>query len=307
MRFKKLDLNLLVALDHMLELRSVSGAADKMFMSQSAMSNALTRIRTYFDDPLLVQVGRRMELTPKAEALRPSIRDILVRIEATIDTEFEFLPHESTRIFNILLSDYTMRVLMPHVLAVAESQRATVRFNLLPQTSAPYLLLDQGEVDLLVTPKQFGSVDHPSAILYEDSYVVVACKNGPYGAVKMTREAYENASHVVMIPPNNAGAAELGFLESEGIKRKADVTTFSFSNLPYLVAGTHRIATIHKLLAGLVMAQNNLVTYPLPFESQPLCQMIQWHAYRDLDPGISWLRSVFELAAQRMIEHSLRQ
>ena len=85
MRFKKLDLNLLVALDHMIELRSVSAAADKMFMSQSAMSNALTRLRDYFDDPLLVQVGRRMEVTPRAEAMRPAIRDILVRIEATID------------------------------------------------------------------------------------------------------------------------------------------------------------------------------------------------------------------------------
>ena len=66
MRFKQLDLNLLVALDHLLALQSVSAAADRMNMSQSAMSNALSRLRHYFDDPLLVQVGRRMELTPHA-------------------------------------------------------------------------------------------------------------------------------------------------------------------------------------------------------------------------------------------------
>ncbi|MBZ0129152.1 MAG: LysR family transcriptional regulator [Rhodobacteraceae bacterium] len=304
MRFKRLDLNLLVALDHMLELRSVSAAADKMFMSQSAMSNALTRIRTYFDDPLLVQVGRQMNLTPRAEVLRPAIRDILVRIEATIDTELEFHPDQSTRVFNIVLSDYTMRVLMPHVLAVGEAQDATVRFNLIPQTDAPYTLLEKGEVDLLVTPEPFTSRDHPSSLLFEDEYVVVACKNGPYGKAVLDLAAFEAASHVVMVPPNNAGAIEYGFLESAGIKRKADVRTFSFSNLPYLVAGTSRVATVHKRLAELVAGKNDLDIHPLPFEAQPLQQMIQWHAYRDLDPGISWLRSTFEMAAARMASHS---
>lgn len=307
MRFKRLDLNLLVALDHMLELRSVSGAADKMFLSQSAMSNALTRIRTYFDDPLLVQIGRRMELTPRAEALRPAIRDILVRVEATIDTELEFLPAESTRVFDIVLSDYSLRVLMPHLLFVAEAQSAAVRFNLIPQRDMPYTLLERGEVDLLVTPRPFTSKDHPSSLLYEDDYVVVACKNGPYGAMEMDLQTYENASHVVMVPSNNAGAMEASFLESAGVQRNADVKTFSFSNLPYLVAGTHRIATVHKRLATLVAAQNGLVIYPLPFDSQPLEQMIQWHAYRALDPGITWLRSAFELAASRMETHSLHQ
>ncbi len=304
MRFKRLDLNLLVALDHMLELRSVSAAADKMFMSQSAMSNALTRIRTYFDDPLLIQVGRRMELTPRAEALRPSIRDILVRIEATIETELEFRPDQSTRVFNILLSDYSMRVLMPHVFAVAQEQSATVRFNLNPQTEAPYAQLERGEIDMLVSPRQFTSKDHPSSLLYEDDYVVVACKNGRYGGGKVDRAAFETAGHVVMVPPNNAGAVESEFLESAGVTRKVEVTTFSFSNLPYLVAGTDRIATVHGRLAALVARQNSLVVSKLPFSSLPLQQMIQWHAYRDLDPGLIWLRSAFAQAAARMARYS---
>lgn len=115
MRFKRLDLNLLVAFDHMIELRSVSAAVEKIFMSQSAMSNALARLRTYFDDPLLVQVGRRMEVTPRAEAMRAPIREILVRVEATIDSQPEFRPDSSTREFKVLLSDYTLRVVMPKV------------------------------------------------------------------------------------------------------------------------------------------------------------------------------------------------
>lgn len=307
MRFKRLDLNLLVALDHMLELRSVSAAADKMFMSQSAMSNALTRIRTYFDDPLLVQVGRRMELTPRAEALRPSIRDILVRVEATIDTELEFNPAESTRSFNILLSDYSMRVLMPHVLAASNAQSAKVGFNLLPQTGAPYTLLERGEVDLLVTPSQFTSNDHPSSLLYQDEYVVVACKHGALADVTLDKATFEASSHVAMVPPNNAGAVESEILERAGIKRKVDVTSFSFSNLPHLIVGTDRIATVHRHLANIVAERSKFVVYPLPVESPILNQMIQWHAYRELDPGITWLRSLFETAAKNMITHSQNQ
>lgn len=307
MRFRKLDLNLLVALDHMLELRSVSEAADKMFMSQSAMSNALTRIRTYFDDPLLIQVGRRMELTPRAEALRPAIRDILVRVDATIDVQPEFRPDQSTRTFNVLLSDYTMRVLMPEVLALVEEARATVKFNFLPQTVIPYTLLERGEVDLLISPEQLISQDHPSSLLYEDEYVVVADRNGPYGGGPIDLETYQVASHVVMVPPGNAMSVESTLVEIAGISRSVDVTTFSFSSIPYLIAGTSRIATVHRRMARLIGKQVPIVHYPLPFPAPPLRQMLQWHAYRELDQGIVWLRSILGEASRRMDIHSSNQ
>lgn len=300
MRFKKLDLNLLVALDHMIEMRSVSAAADKMFMSQSAMSNALTRLRDYFDDPLLVQVGRRMEVTPRAEAMHPAIRDILVRIEATIDSQPEFLPAESTREFNLLLSDYSLRVLIPSVLRLMDEQNATVRINLRPQTEMPHQLLERGEIDLLITPEPLISEDHPSMLVYEDNYVVVAWRDGRYGDGKMNRETYEAASHVVMVPPNAAKAVETTYLAGAGVTRRIDVQTFSFSTLPHLVTGTNRIATVHRRLAHLMLANAELVTCPVPVELPPLRQMQQWHAYRESDPGIAWLRGVVAQAAQSM-------
>ena len=113
MRFNKLDLNLLVALDHLLNLRSVSGAAARMNMTQSAMSNALLRLREYFGDDLLVKIGRRMELTPRGEALKDAVRDVLVRVEWTIATTADFDPARSDRQFNVLVSDYTLATLVP--------------------------------------------------------------------------------------------------------------------------------------------------------------------------------------------------
>ena len=299
MRFKNLDLNLLVALDHMLTLQSVSGAADKMFMSQSAMSNALTRLRDYFGDPLLVQVGKRMVLTPQAEAMKDPIRDILVRVEATIETQPEFDPAVSNRTFNVLVSDYTLRVLMPLVVAEMERQDARCKLNMVAQRESPYLMLERGDADLLVTPDLFISSEHPSSLLFEDEYVVVAWSEGPHGKVDMDLTRYQQTPHAVMVPPGSAASpAETHLLEAAGVTRNVDLTTFSFAALPHLIVGTSRIATVHRHLARVVMQHAPLVAYPLPFEADTFRQMVQWHSYRDRDPGILWLRKIFATASE---------
>lgn len=307
MRFKKLDLNLLVALDHLLTLKSVSGAADRMFMSQSAMSNALTRLRTYFDDPLLVQVGRRMELTPRAEAMQEAVRDILVRVEATIETAPEFDPTRSEREFGVLMSDYSMSVLMPHVLALAEAQNASARFRILAQTDKPFTLLERGDADLLVAPAHFCSPDHPGEVVYTDRYVAVTAAEGPWADNPLTLEAYQAAGHAVMIPPNNAHSVESELLEQLGIERRIEVRTFSFSALPALVAGTGRVATVHGEIARLAAQHLPIRVHPLPFEVPELRQTMQWHAYRTHDPGLAWLRELFLAAGQRMAEYQRHQ
>ncbi len=301
MRFKKLDLNLLVALDHMLTLQSVSGAADKMFMSQSAMSNALTRLRDYFDDPLLVQVGERMVLTPQAETMKDAIRDILVRVEATIDAQPEFDPTVSNRRFNVLVSDYTLRVLMPLVVAEMERQGARCGLNIVAQKETPYLLLERGEADLLITPDLFMSGDHPASLLFEDKYVVVAWSKGAHANVDMDLDRYQETPHAVMVPPGStSNPAEAQLLEAVGVTRNIDLTAYSFSALPHLIVGTNRIATVHGQLAKVVSQHTPLVIYPLPFETGPFRQMMQWHSYRDRDPGILWLRGVFSNAAETL-------
>ena len=268
-------------------------------MSQSAMSNALTRLRTYFDDPLLVQVGRRMVLTPRAESLRPAIRDILVRTEAAIDTTPRFDPTQTGRIFNILLSDYSLRVLMPQVLRIAELQGATTGFNLKAQTTTPYIQLEQGEIDLLIAPQDFISHEHPATLVYEDEYVVVACKHGRYAEAPMGKQAYEEAGHVVMVPPNEARTVENRLLEEAGLTRRVEVRTFSFSTLPHLVSNTNRLATVHRRLAETLRHNADIVIHALPSKNAILRQMMQWHTYRESDPGISWLRSVFQEAGRR--------
>src|SRR5205823_2995430 len=127
---------------------SVSRAAEVLNLSASATSNSLGRLREYFDDELLVQIGRKMELTPRAEGLHAAVRDVLLRIDSTIADQPVFDPCGSDRIFRMLASDYTQIVLAPALLALAAKAQSTVRFEFLPQVSAPHKQLERGEADL---------------------------------------------------------------------------------------------------------------------------------------------------------------
>src|ERR1700756_4451182 len=108
MRYQKLDLNLLTALRALLAEKSVPRAGEVVHVTQSAMSGVLSRLREYFGDPLIVQVGRKMELTPLAESLVEPVTDVLLRIDATIATRPAFNPSTTGRRFSIVASDYSI-------------------------------------------------------------------------------------------------------------------------------------------------------------------------------------------------------
>lgn len=297
MRFNKLDLNLLVALDHLLHLRSVSGAAARMNMTQSAMSNALLRLREYFDDDLLVKIGRRLELTPRGESLKDAVRDVLVRVEWTIATTSEFDPGRSDRQFTILVSDYTLATLIPRLLAACQKVSQTVRFNFLHQVDAPERLLERGDVDLLIIPREFCSRRHPLEVVLEEEFCAIVWSRGRLAGSKLSRRAFSEASHVVMQPPGGAQSLESVFFKQQEIARRVDVTTYSFSTMPLLVAGTDRIATVHRRLAQQAQQALPIEILDLPFRIPKMRQAVQWHKYRSQDAGLIWLRGALREAA----------
>ena len=205
MRFNRLDLNLLVALDALLVERSITKAAERLNLSPSATSNALSRLREYFDDELLVQVGRRMEPTPRAQGLHDAVRDVLVRVDSAIAIQPQFDPATSDRVFRIFVSDYTQMVLAPHVLAMASAERCSARFEFLPQVSNPVSSLERGEADLLILPRDFLSPDHPEEVLYREEFVCVVWADGKLAKGELSFERYLAAGHVVMQPTGSLG------------------------------------------------------------------------------------------------------
>ncbi|HSV44496.1 MAG TPA: LysR family transcriptional regulator [Ramlibacter sp.] len=301
MRFNKLDMNLLVALDALLHELSISRAAERMNMSQSAMSSALGRLRDYFDDELLVQVGRKMELTPRAEVLRDAVHDVLLRVDATVAARPEFDPAQSDREFRILASDYTMATLMPHALALAHRQSARARFMLLPQVEDPQRALERGEVDLLIMPRDYCAPDHPTEVLFTEEFVCVLWQGSALAQGELTFERYAAAGHVVMQPHGTSQPSFEGwFVQRYGLARRVEVTSYNFVSPPQLVVGTERIATVHARLAHQLSRALPVVLRKPPFAMPAMQQALQWHKYRTKDPGIVWLRQVLHDAAQEM-------
>jgi len=301
-RFNKLDLNLLVALDALLTLQNVSRAAEQLHVSQSAASNALARLRAYFDDELLVRVGRRLQLTPRAESLQDAVKDVLLRIESTVEAQPQFDAGSSDRQFRIFLSDYSAMTLMPHFLAEVQRQSPSVRFQFLPQDGEPQRALERGEADLLIMPVNFCSGEHPLEIILKEKFSCVLWRGSRLARKKLTLQRFLDAGHVAMQPPGTAKPYfETISIPQMRVARRIEVSTFSFVAAIALTVGTERIATAHDRLARLLEPSLPIVLRPLPFPLEPMQQAIQWHKYRSQDPGIQWLRVLFKAAVQSLL------
>ena len=301
MRFNKLDLNLLVALDALLTECNISRAGERVHLSQPAMSNALSRLRAYFGDELLVPVGRQMELTPRAEVLKEAIRDVLVRIETSVAAQPQFDCRNSDRVFKLFVSDYSMEVLIPHALALADAMGSQVKLHLRPQVFNPAKTLERGEADLLVIPSEFCSAEHPHRVLFDDDLVCVVWNQSTHARQGISIQSYASAGHVAMQPIESPEPVfERWIQDCIGTPRQVRAAAFSFAVLPFMVVGSELIATVHERQARLVEAALPLKRLPVPFPMPQIHQAMQWHKYRSLDPGLIWLRDLMVEAASRM-------
>ncbi len=291
MRFQRLDLNLLVALDVLLEERSVSLAADRLCLSQSATSSALGRLRDYFEDELLVLKGRQMILTPRAEELIDPVRAVLEQIRTTIAVAPEFEPELCDRQIRIMASDYSTEVLLTHVIARLAVTAPLMRFEIQGMASAPVESLERGLIDLLLTVDFALSSDHPSEIVFQDDYLVVGdAANPALASGELTRDAYFELSHVTTrFGRSRIPAFDDWFLRRQKQARRIEIVAPTFLSLPGLLIGTQRVATMHRKLAERVVGRFPLAACEVPFDIPPIREGIQWHLTSKNDFAIQWV------------------
>jgi DNA-binding transcriptional LysR family regulator len=290
MRFDRLDLNLLVALDALLAERSVSLAADRICLSQSATSSALGRLRDYFADDLLVQKGRQMVLTARAEGLVEPVHAVLEQIRSTIAVPPPFDPATSDRTIRIMASDYITEVLLAAAMTDLQREAPGMRFEIQSLSESLLESLERGAIDLLITIDYAISADHPSQILFEDDYVVVGWNGNPAMAGPMTRELYFELGHVTArFGRARVSAFEDWFVRRQKRQRRIEIVTHSFLSLPGLVIGSDRIATMHRRLATRMAAYLPLILCEVPMSIPPIREAIQWHISSNNDPAIRWV------------------
>lgn len=305
MRFRDLDLNLLTALDALLTERSVSLAGRRVHLKQSAMSSALSRLRRYFKDELLVNVGRQMVLTPRAEALVEPVRAALRQIETTILSapEAGFEPRTSQRFFSIMASDDLIDSFLAPALRSLERLAPRIGVELLLPAGAPLELLERGSADLLLIQEPYASAQHPRRTLFDDRYVIVAWSENRRLGPHLSRQQFLAATHVVVrFLGGRRGAPweELAFQRLP--QRRAAVIAPNFSSVPHLVVGTERIATMHLRHALLCARSLPLKLFPCPIRIPRVRQVLQWHSRKATDSGLAWLVNTLVQEAQRQLE-----
>lgn len=298
MRFQRLDLNLLVALDALLTERSVSLAADRLNLSQSATSSALGRLRDYFGDDLMVVRGRHMVLTARAEELIEPVRAVLEQIRTTIAVTPDFDPATSDRQIRIMASDYLTEVLLAGVLREFEVAGPNMRVDILPMHDSPHEALERNMVDLLATVDYALSPDHPSRILFEDDHVVMGWDQNPAMQQEMTRQLYFELGHVTArFGKARVPAFEDAFMRRMKQNRRVEVVAPSFLSLSGLVVGTNRIATVHRRLGEQMARHAPLALRELPFYVPPIREAVQWHITNNNDAALRWVVERIVMAA----------
>lgn len=301
MHFKGLDLNLLVALDVLLRERSITRAGERLGLSQPATSGALARLRDYFNDPLLVQVGRQLRLTPLAETLADPVSDVLQRVQTTISTKAQFDPATSDRRFSIMASDYAFTIIMPPLLKRVERIAPNVSFQLRQLSPTWQDELSRGDIDFLIIPERFRMQAHPSAPIFEDGFSCVAWSGNAAIGDTLSFEQYLGVGHVgITLSGVHEMSFDEWFLRQGGHVRRVEVIAPTFTLVPQLVVGTSRLATIWTRLARHAAEQLPLKLLPVPVEIPTFQEVIQWPAHRDSEPGLVWIRTIMENVAQEI-------
>ena len=291
MRFKGLDLNLLAAFAILVEERSVSRAAARLNLSQPAVSAALARLRDYFGDDLLVAQGKRMFPTALAETLRPQVAAVLRTVETMVDASGAFAPETSTRTFRVVGSDYVLMVLLGPLIRRLDRVAPGVRIAVELPGERTAGRLEEGRVDLVVTPEEFASPRHPLELAWEEKHVVVGWRGNPAFAGPISADDFFALEHLaVALGTDVAAAFAERQLEQIGKPRRIGATVPNFSALPWLLVGTTRIALMHERLARMMEPHLPIALSPVPFDFPPMREVLQWHRARDADPGLRWLR-----------------
>ena len=293
MRFEQLDLNLLVALDILLEEQNITRTADKLHLSQSATSSILSRLRHYFDDDLLVQIGRKMQPTPYALELQEPVREMLNIVRGSITNKRKLEPATSQRHFRIVASDYIIQVFLAGVLAKVQKLAPGMTFEFLSPFTVEVETMVKSGIDIVIAPESETVDGYPHAFFSTDELACIACKDNPDTQGGLTPEIFSSLGHAsVGFGRVSLWSIEQWLINERNIERKVEVITNDFTSLCTTVVSTGRLAIIPRRFAELMATFMPIDILSMPFDFPDLREAMMWHPTVDSDPIHRWLRTL---------------
>jgi LysR family transcriptional regulator, nod-box dependent transcriptional activator len=307
MQFHRFDLNLLIALDTLLRERNITRAAEKVFVSQPAMSAALHRLRDYFDDPLLVRVGRDMELSPRGQSLIEPVREALLLIQATLGTQPTFTAATTQREFTLILSEEAVPGLLPAFLERVSTDAPGIRIKIELVSHSSINRVEYGEADMclcLDSLRLFDVRAYPDTLrsvrLRPVRWVCAVDRDHPSVGDSISAEQYFSLPHVFGRPNGYTATAEELVRRLLDIDLPVHITVPSLLHLPLVLRGTRLVATLPERVARMFTSTLPIKTFPLPFETPALHEILLWHKRNESDPAHAWLRDLVVRLTQQL-------
>jgi len=297
MDIRSVDLNLLKAFDALTTERAVTRAADRIGLSQPAMSHALSRLRNLFADDLFVRTPRGMEPTTRAREIAPLVTAAIEHIEAALNLGIGFDPAKSTGIFTAGMAEYAEVALVGRLAEAFARQapRATLRLTPLTGIDAAEQL-DRGAIDVAVAHLVTTPTHIESLLLLRDPFVVIARRGHPIAGQNLSIEAYAALNHILVSPRGATSGALDRILVDFGLRRRIALLVATYLALPAALAASDLVATVPSRTARQIAATAEIEIMPLPIDFSTTVSMA-WHRRAASEPAQAWFRALLIEAA----------
>jgi len=287
------DLNLLPIFIALMEERSVTRAAERLGMTQPALSNALSRLRTTLQDQLFVRERYGIQPTPVALELAPVIAEALAKLDDAVLGQQDFNPAEAERLFTIAPNGYVEFVLVPAIVARLQQVAPAIKLRLTPYGND---LVETGVISGTTAMVLGRIVDPPDNLvvqhLMDEGLACVVRADHPEIGDTISRAQFERMKHVNVVPPGRLRAGLFQALAQQNLRREIAVSVTHFLAVPEMVAVTDHCATLPRLICRRLAHDARLKVLPTPVDLGTFPVEMAWHVRYRHDPAHRWLRSL---------------
>lgn len=290
---RRIDLNLLVILDALLSEQHVTRAAERLHLSQPAVSHALARLRDLLGDPLLVRAGAGLAPTARALELVAPLAEALAQVQSLLAPN-TFDPASARRTFRLAMSDYGAAIILPGLIRTlrAEAPGIDLQISHASREGMVEGLLN-GDIDLAagVLPELPGELH--STPLFEERYVCLLDRQSLPAEGVLDLATYLSRPHV-LLEMRGSGTPEIErTLTALRERRRVAVSLPHWSVAPQFISGTDLILTVASRALKDV-DDDSLIIVPPPFEIAPFTFVSAWHKRRGGDQALNWLNRRIE-------------
>ena len=295
-----IDLNLLVVFDALIAEGHATRAAERIGLTQPAVSHALNRLRALFGDPLFVRSPRGMVPTSLAQDIAPNVRSILEQVEGVLRGGRAFDPAASTRQFVLGLSDYAAFVLLPRLTARLDQEAPGVSLVVRNTSRSVGLpMLEDGTVELIAGNFPEPPTHMREELLYEEDFICAGRGDHPNLGEPLDLDRYLALRHIQVSMKGNPSGYLDALLAEKGLKRNVAVTVGHFLMAPMLVDASDLVATEPRRLFTPLAGRLPLRLFPPPIDIPQFRVVQTWHSRHDADPGHQWLRRILREVGQQ--------